>query len=130
MNLRILLPYRVFLEETAVLRIVAEGSQGSFGLLPNRLDCLAALVPGIFAYTASTGRTEYVAVDAGVLVKSGAEVRVSVRRAIGGSSLDALRSAVKREFAAIDSRERGMRAAVAKMEADLIGRSGELRHER
>ena len=47
MNLKVLLPFQVFAEKTGVLRIVAETREGSFGLLPHRLDCVAALAPGI-----------------------------------------------------------------------------------
>ncbi|WP_269849304.1 hypothetical protein [Methanosarcina horonobensis] len=43
MNLRILLPFQIFAEKKGVSRIVAEGREGSFGLLPHRLDCVAAL---------------------------------------------------------------------------------------
>jgi len=50
MNLKILLPYKVFAERSGVSRIVARSSEGSFGLLPHRLDCVAALVPGILVY--------------------------------------------------------------------------------
>ena len=38
--------HQVFAERSGVSRIVAETRQGSFGLLPHRLDCVAALVPG------------------------------------------------------------------------------------
>src|SRR6516225_1890670 len=47
MHLKILLPFQIFADESGVRRIVAETSAGSFGLLPHRLDCAAALVPGI-----------------------------------------------------------------------------------
>ena len=50
MNLKILLPFSIFAEKTDVSRIVAETCKGSFGLLPRRLDCVAALVPGIQIY--------------------------------------------------------------------------------
>jgi F-type H+-transporting ATPase subunit epsilon len=50
MNLKILLPFRVFAEKTGVLRIVAGTRVGSFGLLPYRLDCVAALAPGILVF--------------------------------------------------------------------------------
>jgi F-type H+-transporting ATPase subunit epsilon len=46
MNLRILLPFGVFAEKANVLRVVADTTDGSYGLLPHRLDCVAALVPG------------------------------------------------------------------------------------
>ncbi len=49
-TLKILLPFRIFTEKTGVSRIVAETREGSFGLLPRRLDCVAALTPGILTY--------------------------------------------------------------------------------
>ena len=44
--------------------------EGSFGLLPHRLDCVAALVPGILTYETKEDGTVYLAVDQGVLVKA------------------------------------------------------------
>ena len=46
MNLKILLPFQVFAERAGVTRIVVETREGSFGLLPHRLDCVAALRRG------------------------------------------------------------------------------------
>jgi len=130
MNLKVLLPFEVFAQKTGVMRIVAESLGGSFGLLPNRLDCAAALVPGILVYETSTAGTVYLAVDEGVLVKCGPDVLVSVRRAIGGKDLAALHDAVTQEFLLLDSRERDVRSAISKMEASLMGRLAELQHER
>ena len=130
MNLRILLPYRIFAQKTDVSRIVAETGVGSVGLLPHRLDCVAALVPGILTYTTPSDGTVYVAVDEGVLVKSGADVLVSVRRAIGGTDLGELHESVKREFLMIDAQAREVRAAVARMEGAFVGRFAEFHHER
>ena len=42
-NLKVLLPFQIFLDKRNVKRIVAHTSEGSFGLLPRRLDCTAAL---------------------------------------------------------------------------------------
>ena len=86
MQLKILLPFRVFAERTEVKRIVAETQEGSFGLLPNRLDCAAALAPGILTYETEAEGEVFVAVAEGVLIKAGAEVLVSVRNAIGLST--------------------------------------------
>ena len=66
MNLKILLPFRIFAEKTGVSRIVAETREGSFGLLPHRLDCVAALAPGILVYETEAEGEVYVAVDEGV----------------------------------------------------------------
>jgi F-type H+-transporting ATPase subunit epsilon len=130
MNLRILLPFQVFAEKTGVSRIVAETREGSFGLLPHRRDCVAALAPGILTYETGEGGAVYVAVDEGVLVKAGADVFVSVRHAIGGADLGQLHEAVKREFLAVDEQERNVRSAIARMEGGFIRRVAEFQHER
>jgi F-type H+-transporting ATPase subunit epsilon len=129
MNLNILLPFKVFARKRDVLRIVAVTDEGAFGLLPRRLDCVAALSAGILVYeTASEGEV-YVAVDAGVLVKSGSDVRVSVRNAIGGMSLDKLRAAVEAEFAHLGEQEQKVRSVLAKMEGGFIRRLAEFHHD-
>ena len=130
MNLKILLPSEIFATKTNVLRIVAETGAGSFGILPNRLDCVSAIAPGILSYQTEEDGTVYVAVDEGVMVKAGHEVLISVRHAIGGTDLSQLHAAVKREFLSIDEQEKKVRTAVAKMESGLIGRLQELQHER
>lgn len=129
MNLEILIPFRIFTDQTEVSRIVAETSNGSLGLLPNRLDCAAVLVPGILLYEAASVVT-YVALDEGVLVKAGAEVRISVRRAVSGSNLEELKNTVQRSFAATDERQRDVRIALSKMEAGLVGQLSRWHHER
>jgi F-type H+-transporting ATPase subunit epsilon len=129
MNLKVLLPSRIFLNLERVSRIVAETREGSFGLLPHRLDCVAALVPGVLAYTLGD-HTAYLAVDQGVLVKSGADVMVSVRQAIQGTTLSELHETVKREYLSLDRQERDVRAAVARMESVLLGRFAEFQHGR
>jgi F-type H+-transporting ATPase subunit epsilon len=70
-----------------------------------------------------------VAVDEGVLVKTGLDVLVSVRDAMGGTDLGQLREAVEREFLRLDSRERNVRSLMAKMEGALIRRLAEFEHE-
>lgn len=128
MSLKILLPFQVFVEKTAVSRIVAESADGSFGLLPHRLDCVAALVPGILIYQTETQAEVCLAVDEGVLVKSGMEVRVSVRNAIAGTDLTSLREAVKREFLNLNEQEKNLRSVMAKMESSFISRLAEFGH--
>lgn len=120
MNLKVLLPFQIFAEKTGVLRIVAETGAGSFGLLPHRLDCVAALTPGILIYETETAGEVYVAVDEGVLVKTGLDVLVSVRNAIAGTDLRRLREAVELKFLTVDEQEQTVRSALAKMEGELI----------
>ena len=129
MHLKVLLPFQIFADKTGVSRIVAETRGGSFGLLPHRLDCVAVLVPGILIFETETEGEVCVAVDEGVLVKTGLEVLVSVRNAIGGTDLGQLREAVEREFLDLDEREQNVRSVMAKMESGFIRRLAELEHE-
>jgi F-type H+-transporting ATPase subunit epsilon len=129
MNLKVLLPFEIFAEKSDVSRIVAETREGSFGLLPHRLDCVAALTAGILVYETEVEGEAYVAVDEGVLIKSGMEVLVSVRRALGGADLGTLRDSVRQEFLALDKREQGVRSVMTKLEAGFLRRVATLRHE-
>jgi len=129
MNLKILLPFEVFADKTGVSRVVAETRDGSFGLLPHRLDCVAALAPGILTYQLATEPEVYIAVDEGVLVKTGMDVLISVRNAIGGTDLGQLQAAVEREFLHLNEREQSVRSVMAKMESDFISRLAEFHRE-
>lgn len=129
MSLKVLLPFQVFAEKADVVRIVAETREGSFGLLPHRLDCVAALAPGILLYETEAEGEVYVAVDQGVLVKTGLTVLVSVRRALGGVGLDQLRRAVEKEFLTLDEQEQSVRTVMAKLETGILRRFASLQHE-
>ena len=128
MQLEILLPFAIFLSSETVSRIVVVTPSGAFGLLPHRLDCVTAVSPGILSYSTSAGGEIDVAVDRGMLIKTGSQVRVCVRRAMSGSGLGDLRRAVTREFLNLDAREQSARTALAGMEGGLIRRLAELQH--
>ncbi len=129
MTLKVLLPFQVFAEKTGVSRIVAETHEGSFGLLPHRLDCVAALAPGILTYETEADGEMFVAVDEGVLVKTGADVLVSVRRALAGKDLAQLREMVTKEFLTLDEQAQSVRSVMAKLESGFLRRFATLRHE-
>lgn len=129
MKLKVLLPFQVYAETTGVKRIVAESYEGSFGILPNRLDGVAALVPGILMFETESDGEVYIAVDEGVLVKTGPEVLVSVRNAIGGSELGQLREAVEQEFLTLDEHEQSVRTVLARMESGFVRRLVRFHHE-
>ncbi len=129
MHLKILLPYGIFSEEQEVSTIVAETRQGSFGLMPNRLDCVASLVPGILTYETKSKGEVNVAVDQGMMVKTGAEVVVSVRNAIGGTDLGKLHEAIEQEFLQLDEREKDVRSVLAKLESGFLRRLQKIRED-
>ena len=129
MSLKILLPFQVFAEKTGVSSIVAETSEGSFGLLPHRLDCVAALVPGILTYRTAADGEVLVAVAECVLVKTGLDVLVSVRRAMVGTDLGQLRADLEQEFLTLNEQEQRVRSLGEKMEAGLLLRFASVRND-
>ena len=120
MNLKILLPFKVFAVVQQVTRIVAETSGGQYGFLPQRLDCVAALLPGILIYESAETGIKYLAVDKGILVKAGENVTVSVRNAIGGADLGKLHESVEKEFKQLDDNEKNIRSVIEKMESSFM----------
>lgn len=126
MRLRILLPFEIFAEITGVTRIVAETQDGSFGLLPNRLDCVAALSPGILTWQTPTEGEVFAAVDDGTLIKIGHDVVVSVRRALQGDDLASLHATVDQEFLTLNRAEQEVRAVMAKLETGFVWRFAEM----
>ena len=125
MQLRILLPANVLLDES-VTKVVAEGSNGSFCLLPKHRDFVTSLVPGIIAYVDADGAESFVAVSEGVLTKSGSKVLVSTRRASRNEQLGELQRLVREDFQKLDERERVAQTVMARLEADFMRRFLEL----
>lgn len=129
MRLRVLLPERVLLERRAA-KVVAEGVDGSFGLLPRHVGFVAPLAPGILSYVdAEDGEERFLATGEGILVKRGDEVLVSVRAAVPGRDLGELERSVRRELASRDQRELNARRAASRLEADIVRRFVELHEE-
>jgi F-type H+-transporting ATPase subunit epsilon len=121
MTLKVRLPAEVLFEEE-VTRIRAEAENGWFGLLPKHIDFVTALVPGVLTFEPAGRPEEYLAIDRGVLVKCGAEVSVSTRRAVRGSNLGVLQQEVERQFRVQRERERAAKTLESKLEADLVRR--------
>jgi len=128
MSLKVLLPFEVFAETSGVSRIVAETRDGAFGLLPRRLDCVAALVPGILIFETESDGEVFVAVDEGVLVKTGLDVVVSVRRALAGADLGRLRDAVAQAYLALNEHDQHVRSVMARLESGFLRRFEAFRH--
>lgn len=129
MHLRVLLPTQVLLEQE-VAKVTAEAENGFFTLLPRHIDFVAALVPGLLVLETGDGGEEFLAVDEGILVKRGREVRISTRNAMRGPDLGELQQVVVEKFYAMDERERQVRSATAKLEAEFIQRFIELGEDR
>lgn len=120
MNLKILLPYGVFADIKSVKRIVVETTEGSYGMLPRRLDCTAALVTGILLYETESEGEKYIAVNEGILIKAGQQVSISVRHAIGNVPLGKLKAMVEKEMMELDELEINARMVMAKLETGFL----------
>jgi F-type H+-transporting ATPase subunit epsilon len=125
MQLKVLLPAGVLVDQV-VTKVTAEAENGFFCLKPRHVDFVAALVPGLLMFTDLEGKEILAAVDEGVLVKCGAEVLVSTRRAVLGEALEELRQTVEQHFQATDEHERLARTALARLEAGVVRRFIEL----
>jgi F-type H+-transporting ATPase subunit epsilon len=126
MQLRILLPFGVFASVANVTRVTVMTPTGSFGLLPHRLDCATVLSPGLLSYSTASSGEIHLAIDAGVLVKTAAEVVVCVRHAIAGADLGNLRQAVERQFLNLSEQEKSARTMLAKLESGMLRGLAEL----
>jgi F-type H+-transporting ATPase subunit epsilon len=108
--------------DQSVSRMMAQGHDGAFGLLPRHNDFVAPLVPGVMSFVDVDGAERFIAVDGGVLLKTEGTVRVATRHAVLGEDLLSLRQTVEQEFLALTEHEREARNAVARLEAGVIRR--------
>lgn len=118
MKLKVLVPTQVLLVEN-VEQINAEGKNGAFGLLPDHVDFVTALVSGILSYRPSHGEEVFLAIDQGILVKCGQEVLVSTRQAIKDKDLETLHQTVEKQFRQLDERQKMTRTALTRLEAGM-----------
>lgn len=124
---KILLPAEVFLNKE-VNKVVAEAGNGKFCLLPQHIDFVASIVPGVLSLIPQdTGKEEFYAVDVGILTKKGDTVMVSTRNALRIPDLGMLRQVVEEQFKKLDDKEKAARTAAARLEADLVRRFMELK---
>lgn len=119
MRLKVITPTGTVLNEE-VTRIVAEGPDGAFGMLPRHADHVSLLSPGILTYETQGGTERYVGIDSGTLVKCAVEVLVSVLGAVKSDRLEGLGQRVAREFSVQDEEEREARSALARLEAGFV----------
>lgn len=127
MRLKILLPYEIFADVKSVKRIVIETTAGSYGILPRRLDCIAALEAGILLYETEDEGEKYVAINEGILIKTSNEVMISVRNAIGDAPLGELKKIVREEMIALGELEVDARTVMAKLETGFLQNLQKLR---
>lgn len=126
MRLLLTVPAGRLIDHT-VTRVSAEAPHGTFTILPRHADTVLLVVPGLLAFFGESGEETFVAVDHGVLVKAGPQVRVACQRAVVGGRLEDAEAAVRDRFLEGSDSDRRARSALLRLEAEIMRRAGELR---
>lgn len=124
MKLKVLLPTKIFVDQE-VEKISGEAINGSFTILPRHVDFVTVLQPGLL-YFENDERETFLAVDKGVLMKTGEEVLVSVRNAVLAKDLGDVRLQVDQRYRELNEKEKKSRSVLARFESDFVRRFLEL----
>lgn len=114
------IPERIVLKDEHVVRLVTGTKAGSHGILPHRRDLVAPLAPGILTYEDDQGIEHYVALDEGILLKSGLAVQVTARRAVVSDDLATLRDQLESALKTVSEHEAQTQRILEKFEDDFI----------
>lgn len=117
-QLKIIKPEKILIDEE-VDKVIAEGLDGSFCLKPRHIDFVSVLKPGILLYE-SEGEEYYMAIDEGILVKYGYDVRVSVLNGIVANNLSELDKTVRDVFYKSEELNKATEFAMKSMEAEML----------
>ncbi|ACN14449.1 AtpC1 [Desulforapulum autotrophicum HRM2] len=128
MQISINLPTSLYFSADKVLKIVAEGMEGYFTLLPNHIDYVSILVPSILTVEIKPDTPVYFAVDHATLVKKGSRVWISTRNVVRGKAYETLAQVVLHQFKEISEMEKKSRTALTGLEYGLLRRFAALKH--
>jgi F-type H+-transporting ATPase subunit epsilon len=110
--------------------LTARAEYGAFGMLPGHADTAIALAPSVLTLRDDAGNERVFGIDEGLLVKRGPNVSIAVRRAVEGRDLHDLQATVRARFIEVDEDERTARAALSRLEADMVRGFGALKEAR
>ncbi|MCY0096779.1 ATPase [Hoeflea ulvae] len=125
MHVILRLPDRMLFQGRAT-SVTAVAPNGAFGIWPNHVDFVTALVPSVLTLRLVDGAEEIFGLDEGLLVKKGHTVSVAALRGVHGDDLDSLQATVEASFVQMDEDERQARSALSRLEADMVRRFAEL----
>jgi F-type H+-transporting ATPase subunit epsilon len=108
-------------------RLTAVAPNGAFGILPNHVDFVTALVPSVMTLQLVDGGEAFFGIDEGTLVKKGHSVSIAALRGVRGDDLGSLKTTVAARFVQMDEDERQARSALSRLEADMVRRFAELK---
>ena len=121
MNLRIVTPLAVVIEEDGVRALRAEDASGSFGILPGHADFLTSLAIAAIRWLPVDGPSRYAAIRGGVLtVEHGQSITIATREAVIGTDLGTLDEAVLDRFRTELEAERTERVEATRLHLTAI----------
>lgn len=123
----IYLPTEIYWQSDGIAKIIAEGLEGYFTLLPRHIDYVSVMVPGILLMEDNRNKEYYFAVDHGTLIKEGEKVSISTRNCVKGDDIETLAKIVEEQFEQLDDLEKKARTALAGLEHSMIQRFAELK---
>ena len=126
MTVTLRLPTRALYQGSAK-RLFATADNGAFGMLPNHTDFVTALVPSVLILTDDSDQELFFGIDEGMLVKTGHQVDIAIRRGVKGDDLNTLNDTIQTAFVEVDEEERVARSALSRLEAGIVRRFGDLR---
>lgn len=126
MTVTLRLPTRTLFKVRAQ-RLFATAVNGAFGLRPNHTDFVTALVPSVLILTDENNEEHFFGIDEGILMKTGHQVDIAIRRGVRGENLESLNDTVLASFVEVDEEERVARSALSRLEAGIVRRFGDLR---
>lgn len=106
--------------------LTAVAPNGAFGMLPNHIDFVTAIVPSVVTLRLLDGSEAFFGLDEGMLVKKGHNVTIAALRGVQGDALDSLQETVESSFIQMDEEERQARSALSRLEANMVRRFAEL----
>lgn len=128
MSVTLRLPTRTLFEGQAE-RLTAVAPTGAFGIWPNHVDFVTALVPSVMTLRLADGSEAIFGIDEGLLVKKGHTIAAAVLRGVHGDDLGTLWETVWESFMQLDDEERQARSALSRLEADMVRRFADLRKQ-
>lgn len=103
-------------------RVRFADEDGAITLLERHLDYVTALAVCVVELVPSEGRSTFIGVDGGILVKKGEAVRIASFRGIEGESIESLWQRMDESFRKKEENAKKVRSILTKLEVDMAKR--------
>lgn len=118
MLLKVQTPFKVITKER-VSKVIAEDSNGFFGILPKHIDFTTKIFPSILTYEDLQGEG-YIVLSQGILIKQGDTIRLSTRDAYEERSLEKLHETMAHQMQSKSDEEEQLGLEATKLEIGIV----------